>query len=1008
MIGNIMGRDVAAFLGVPFASPPIGKLRFKKTTPAKSWSQPYLAHSFKPHCVQEFNVDVQLTRTLTTHNMSEDCLYLNIWSPDLEETSEGKVTANQLKPIMIWVPGSGFKSGTSNFDETDGRALASLGNVVVVTINYRVGSLGFLDLSVEESPGNQGLYDILTAITFVKNNAQNFGGNANSITLFGSYSGAISIGILITSPMTRGLVTRAILQSGSPLFQEYFADKNIKTSEVFLRDVGCSNCFDLKQKFTCLRSKSTIEILNVQSPLLKHDAHIFGPTICESLIPIAVADAITNPSRGFNVKQLLMGSNRDELSLSLVLDYPDLFTPSQIKVNITTLRDLRNLVIKLFSSKGPTKSLSDKASIQYLAEYFFTGGAQTDLTENLIQKMYRVFGDAAVTCPVNILAEEFIKSNKANKLFLYEFNHRASNLPWGQWMGVPLSSEIAFIFGHPLRYPNTYSKYDLAMSKRMINTWSHFAATGTVPQQLNQTWEPFTSYSPDFLDLNPREVVYGNRQENEVCKLFRMAFESRNETSTRVDCDYKLIDSYNESTDEVGSGEDESTSATTVDPNSLGTESTDSVDVTTQAPLITCPLFGEDIDGPIIDYLNYQVIDFKIVPVPGSRVVFKCEYDHRIVGEPVSTCTEFGNWTSDLPKCEKIPIGVSRNDSTVRFTCDFFNLTFSPFLHVTYDNLFYLNETFAYALEGSLAKFWCNKSTDDSQVQLTLVGSSVITCNKYGIWSSILPSCEPIAETKVVYKRDFKRTYFVISLILVFLCASCYISYNVYTKLSKREVKDLPLHYSPISDLNNLTPQQQSLMKQQIEFEKQEEKKMYKKSIMKSINEDRRHFNVHKEECQLLQANREFYTSTPESSETGQNMSDILTPEDLEIMRIFAADRRSKITNQQSVQQQPRQMGRRYYRQQRQQRMRQRQSSNNSLDINMNHRNEINQNVSPSSRGRLSNSSSSPSRYAVSRIGSCGSLPSSDDSLTSVSSEPETVVFVGKSNNNNKFNGNVK
>lgn len=995
-----MGRDVFTFLGIPYATVPYGRSRFKKTVPLRQWSEPLTVQSFKPHCIQEFTLDIELTRTLTTHDMSEDCLYLNIWSPDLEDAV--------LRPIMIWIPGSGYKSGTSNYDETDGRALAALGNVVVVTINYRVGSFGFLDLSVDESPGNQGLYDIIEAITFVKNNARHFGGDANSITLFGSYSGAISIGILITSPITRNLFTRAILQSGSPLFQEYFAEKNYKTSQLFMRDIGCSNCFDLKQKFTCLRGKSTVEILNAQIPLLKNDVNIFGPTICENLIPMSIADAIS--TKGFNVKQLLIGSNRDELSLSLILDYPDLFTPKEIKVKISTLRELRNLVIKLFSSKGPNKSLSDKASVQYLAEYFFTGGPQTDLTENLIQKMYRVFGDAAVTCPVNILAEEFIASNSNNKLYLYEFNHRPSNSPWGEWMGVPLSSEIAFIFGHPLRYPNEYSKYDLALSKRLINTWSQFAYNGTVPMQLNQKWHEFTSDAPNFLDINPREVAYGNRQDNDVCKLFRLAYDSRNETSTRVDCDYKLIDTYSESPDDVISGEEDANVApTTLDPDSVGTETTGVIDVTTVAPLIICPLFAEDVDGPYIDYLNYQVIDFKIIPVPGSRVVFKCEYDYRVVGEPVSICTEHGNWTTGLPRCEKIPLGSPRDNSSTRFTCDLADISSIPLLRVTYENLFYLNDTFAYALEGSIAKFTCDTPSDQPSAKVRLVGSGVITCNKYGIWSSIFPTCEIVPEPKVTYERDLKQTYFVISMIVIFIVACCYITYNAYSKLSVPEtMKELPMYFSPMTDISSLNDREASLLQQQIQFERHEENKLYKKSIMKALNEDRRNFNVHKEECQLLQANREFYSTSPESSEASVAVNEFLTPEDLEIMRIFAADRRGKLDNNPPPE--PRQMGRRYYRQQqRAQTTSQRHSSHSSsVDFNMNRSSQLNHNTQNHNhshrrqRDQVSNSSSSPSRYAVSRLGSCGSLPSSDSSLTSVSSEPETVVFVGKLNANAK------
>jgi carboxylesterase type B len=147
MVGDVMGKDVSAFLGVPYARPPISKLRFQKSVKPRPWKQAIDASTFKPHCVQDFREDILLSRSLTTLLMSEDCLYMNIWSAD--------VSAAELKPVMVWVYGGSFKGGTANIDETDGRVLAALGDVVVVTFNYRAGSLGFLDILSPEASGNQ-------------------------------------------------------------------------------------------------------------------------------------------------------------------------------------------------------------------------------------------------------------------------------------------------------------------------------------------------------------------------------------------------------------------------------------------------------------------------------------------------------------------------------------------------------------------------------------------------------------------------------------------------------------------------------------------------------------------------------------------------------------------------------------------------------------------------------------------------------------------------------------
>lgn len=478
MKGIVMDHEVSSFLGVPYAMPPLDTLRFRKTQPLKPWNGIYNASSFKPHCMQFFDLDITLARTLTTPNMSEDCLYLNIWTPSLK--------AGKLKSVMIWFYGGGFKSGSANYDETDGRVLSALGDVVVVTFNYRVGAFGFLDTETKDSPGNQGLYDAVEAVSWVRNNIKAFGGDSNSITLFGHYSGAVMMGLLMVSDSTNRWFKRAILQSGSPLFQDFFDGKNSKTSELLVRAVGCQE-ENKKMAMKCLRNKTVDEIMKAQTPLLAGDINLFAPTHCEDLIPVTVIDAIksSSPDNAVTneyfgaIESVLMGSNKDELSVSLVMGFPDMFSTKRVNLNLTTLTELRELVVQIFSKGSSGSSFSrmkEGKFVKFLAELFFTEGQEVDTTDNLIKRMYRMFGDAAVACPVTVFGEHLSRMGK--KVYLYEFNQRAFNTPWGDWMGVAFSTEIPYIFGHPLRYPKVYSKDDLVISRRMIQTWTMFAKTG--------------------------------------------------------------------------------------------------------------------------------------------------------------------------------------------------------------------------------------------------------------------------------------------------------------------------------------------------------------------------------------------------------------------------------------------------------------------------------------------------------------------------------------------------
>jgi hypothetical protein len=185
--GEVVGQQVNAFLGIPYtAEVPIGDRRFTRSTKrTKPWQGILNVQSFKPHCPQVFHDDVVDKRTILVHEFSEDCLYLNIWSPGSSTRSSGsrqpifpkvsrtgdggsssgsrrKSPTAPLKPVMMWMFGGGYSGGSNNLDEMDGRVLAALGDVVVVTFNYRVGSLGFLDMGIDDAPGNMGLYDAIS------------------------------------------------------------------------------------------------------------------------------------------------------------------------------------------------------------------------------------------------------------------------------------------------------------------------------------------------------------------------------------------------------------------------------------------------------------------------------------------------------------------------------------------------------------------------------------------------------------------------------------------------------------------------------------------------------------------------------------------------------------------------------------------------------------------------------------------------------------------------------
>jgi para-nitrobenzyl esterase len=212
--GQIRGRAIsgggASFQGVPFAAPPVGDLRWREPAPVKSWSGVREAAAFGPSCVQD---DMGYNKQ-EAQNISEDCLYLNVWTPEWP--------AKSPHAVMVWLYGGGETGGGASADYIDGKALSRRG-IVFVTINYRLGIFGWLahpGLTAEtrhHTSGNYGLFDVLAALQWVHGNIAKFGGDPAKVTLFGQSAGGINTAYLLTSRLSKGLITYAIQESGSPI-----------------------------------------------------------------------------------------------------------------------------------------------------------------------------------------------------------------------------------------------------------------------------------------------------------------------------------------------------------------------------------------------------------------------------------------------------------------------------------------------------------------------------------------------------------------------------------------------------------------------------------------------------------------------------------------------------------------------------------------------------------------------------------------------------------------------
>jgi len=465
LVEGTVEDGIAVYKGIPFAAPPVGDLRWRPPQPVKSWDGFLKADKYAPACPQ-MQLNIPGFPKVET---SEDCLYLNVWTP-------AKSSAENL-PVMVWIYGGAFVMGSTSMPVYSGEQLAKMG-VIIVSIAYRVGPLGFLthpELTAESErkvSGNYGLLDQIAGLKWVQQNIKAFGGNPNCVTIFGESAGGISVSMLAASPLTKGLFQRAICQSGG----SFSPARTKKESDSMQLLAGAESAgVEFAKR---LGANSLTELRQVSPEKWQQDpaAQMGGlwPVIDGYVI---VDDQYKLYEEGkYNDVPVLIGTNSDEGSMFAM--FVRSIAPEQYEKNARDLfGPFAEKVLELYPGKTQDQTFRAMADI---------------------------FRDAWFAWPTWAWAKLQSRTG-TSKVFVYYFDQKQHPSPFSAFFksdGAPHGSEIPYVFKHLDQNPGTqFTGEDKKLSEMMVTYWTNFAKNGNPNGPGLPEWPVFKDGEPTVLYL---------------------------------------------------------------------------------------------------------------------------------------------------------------------------------------------------------------------------------------------------------------------------------------------------------------------------------------------------------------------------------------------------------------------------------------------------------------------------------------------------------------------------
>ncbi|MFC8519802.1 carboxylesterase/lipase family protein [Streptomyces sp. NPDC057257] len=493
--GKVRGDSRTGYdqwLGIPYAADPVGRNRWRSPQPVAKWSGVRDASAFADRCAQNSGWDPGYEKTIT----SEDCLALNVYVPD---------QAKAAAPVVVWIHGGGNTGGAGQ--DTDPRRFVEQTGAIVVTVNYRLGALGFLNLPQLQAesgngPGNYGLLDQQAALRWVRTNISRFGGDPGNVTIAGQSAGGSAVCDELASPTAKGLFTHAVIVSGGCSLQTAAAGQT--QSAAFVKAVGCDTASDV---LACLRATSAADLLAAQKK-----AGV-SPSVGGTAFPVNPATAVQTGN--FNRVPVMLGQTNSERGLFTFQNYDYLGTPM-------TAAQYEQQVRATYGANA------DKVLAEYPLSAYATPGEAWTAVQNGSTSYTRqqLFGSLSKYVPT--YAYEFAESDTPHFTSIFRIQQKsetARDFPFG---GAVHVDDLGYIWDY-LGQTLPYDDDQLELSHQMITYWGRFAADGDPNGARTPDWPKYSASTGKLMSLKACDTDPSSNRAPAACSKVTDGFAAEHD-----------------------------------------------------------------------------------------------------------------------------------------------------------------------------------------------------------------------------------------------------------------------------------------------------------------------------------------------------------------------------------------------------------------------------------------------------------------------------------------------